>query len=83
MLSSAVCRLRGGCLLLHQLFFPCDLEIHHAVPESLDLALAPAPVLVFSHALLHRIVELSTASAGYHLVNRVILIIVFTAAVMG
>ncbi|TNN49915.1 hypothetical protein EYF80_039905 [Liparis tanakae] len=68
-------------MLLQQLAFDSFDNIE--VPESLDLALAPAPVLVFRHALLHRIVELSTASAGYHLVNRVILIVVFTAAVMG
>lgn len=54
-LSSAGCRLNGSWLLPPQLFFPCVLEIHHAVFESLDLALARSPVLVFSHALLHSI----------------------------
>lgn len=71
-------------MLLPQLFFPGILEIHHAVFKSLNLFLADAPVLVFSHALLHCVMKLSAASAGNHLIYRVILIvIVFAAAVMG
>lgn len=81
---SARSRLREGFLpLLHQLLFPGDLEIHHAVFESLDLTFADAPVLVFTHALLHSVMLLCTASAGYHPINGVILIFIFTAAVMG
>lgn len=71
-------------MLLPQLFFPGVLEIRHAVFESLNLLLTQTPVLVFSHALLDRVMEVSTAGAGYHLIHGVILIvIIFTAAVMG
>lgn len=79
---SASRRLSGGRLLLPQLFFPSILEAHHALFESPDLALTCSPVLVFGHALLDSIVQVSTASAGNHLLNRVILVI-FPAAVMG
>lgn len=80
--SSAGRRLSGSCLLLHQLFFPGILEIHHAVFESLDLVPAFSPILVFSHALLDSIMLLGAAGAGYHPFNWVVLII-FPAAVMG
>lgn len=71
-------------MLLPQLFFPGILEIYHAVFESLNLLLTHTPVLVFRHALLHCIMDLSTAGAGYHLIHGVILIlIIFTAAVVG
>lgn len=71
-------------MLLPQLFFPDILEIHHAVFKRLNLLLADTPVLVFSHALLHRVMKLSAASAGNHLIYGVIfIVIIFAAAVMG
>lgn len=75
--------LSGGLELLSELFPPGILKIHHAVFESLDLALTCSPVLMFSHALLHSIMQLGTASPRYHLFNRVVLILLFTTAVMG
>lgn len=82
-MTSAGCRLSR--LLVHKLLFPCDLESHHAVFECLDLALARTPVLVLGHALLHRIVQISTASAGNHPFQRVVVVVVigFTRAVVG
>lgn len=70
-------------MLLPQLLFPGILERHHAVFKSLDLLLADAPVLVFSHALLHGVMKLGAAGAGDHLVQGVILIFILAAALMG
>lgn len=83
--GSALCRLNSIGLLPHQLFLPCLLEAAHAVFECLDLALARPPVLVFSHALLHGVMQLRAASAGYHPVHGVVLVLVlvFAAAVVG
>lgn len=81
--GSALCRLDTVGLLPPQLFLLCLLEAAHAVFERLDLALARPPVLVFSHALLHGVMQLRTASAGYHPVHGVVLVLVFAAAVMG
>lgn len=80
---SALCRLSGVCLLPPQLFLLCVLEAHHAVFESLHLELAHSPVLVFSHALLHGVMQLRAARARYHPIHGVVLVLVFTAAVVG
>lgn len=67
----------GTALLLPPLQFlpsPCLLFIH-AVLEGLHLWLAPSPVLVLGHALLHCVVGSSTARAGDQLVQWVLFFI--------
>jgi len=75
-------RLCGGLSPLHQLFFPCVLESHHAVFEGLDLLLAFPPVLVFGHALLHCVVQVSAARARYHSIHGVVFVLLIPAAIM-
>lgn len=79
---SALRSLSSVGLLPPKLFLSCLLKAGHAVFECLDLALTRPPVLVFCHALLHSIMQLCAASAGYHPVHRVFLVLVFAAAVV-
>lgn len=82
-LASVGCSLWGWGLPSPHRISLRSLEVHHALFENLNLALASPPVLTFGHALLHSIMELGAPGAGYHAINGVIFILVFlTTAVM-
>lgn len=82
LISSALCLWQFLSVFCE--FFPlCFLICHHTVLKSLNLQLAFSPVLVFSHTVLHSVMQLGTACFNNHVIHWVLLIFTRPPAVMG